>query len=253
MLTYTPSTIAVFQTEDYNQFTLIKGNRPLNQKKIKKIIAEIESGNDMLRYYPIQVKVVEDKLRILDGQHRCFICQKLKRPVYFILVTEEKSMQDIAKVNSNVEKWKDEDFINCYINTGNKNYELIDSYRKEFGFAVGICLKLLNQGEPGNESGTVGTLLNSFQQGTFDVNYYDDAVKFGNIIKLFSAFKNHRQRSFVIAIYRVLCAKKIDINDLAKAYEKNPALLKEQANFKDYIINLEQIMNVGKHSRIIIT
>ena len=74
------STISVFQTTEYKNFTMINGNRALNQNKIKRIIAEILGGNDMLQYYPIQVRVVDDKLSILDGQHRFFICKKLKKP-----------------------------------------------------------------------------------------------------------------------------------------------------------------------------
>lgn len=121
MLTHHVSTVQVFMTEEYNNFSMINGNRPLNERKIKRIISEIESGNDMLKYSPIQVRVCDDKLMILDGQHRFFISKKLNRPVYYILVLEDKTMQDIAKINSNVEKWTDENFINCYLTTGNKN------------------------------------------------------------------------------------------------------------------------------------
>lgn len=253
MLNYNPSTVPIFQSEDYNQFTFIIGNRPLNHNKIKKIIAEIEKGNNMLKYYPIQVKVFEEKFRILDGQHRFFISQRLKLPVYFIIVNEEKSMQDIANVNSNVEKWKDMDFINCYITAGNNNYLQLKNFLVEFDFAVGVCLSLLMVGVPGSANGSIKGLTELFQQGAFEVKYWDQAVEFASKVKLFKTFKHCRSRSFVITIHRVLEAGKVDIYDLAKAYEKNPGMLKEQANFKDYIINLEQIINVGKHNRVIIS
>jgi len=68
MIKHTTSTVAVFQTDNYKNFSFIPGNRPLNELKIKKIIGEIESGNDVLMYYPIQVKVQGEKMMILDGQ-----------------------------------------------------------------------------------------------------------------------------------------------------------------------------------------
>jgi hypothetical protein len=253
MLTYTPSTVAVFQTEEYSQFTLIKGNRPLNQKKIAKIIAEIESGNDMLKYYPIQARVVENKLKILDGQHRYFISQKLKRPVHFILVTEEKSMQDIAKVNSNVEKWKAQDFINCYINADNNNYQVIKDFLDEFGFSLGVTLMLLNKGFPGTATGAIEDLTEKFQNGIYEATCQDEATEFANKVKLFNSFNNWRSRAFVLALYKIISANKIALPDLVAAYNKNKDMLKEHVHFKEYIVNLEQIMNVGKHNRIIIT
>ncbi len=108
--------VIVYQTSNYKLFEKLKSNRKINKTKVNKIIKEIKSGNDMLCYYPLQVQEnATGKLNILDGQHRFEIDQILKRPVYYFLVGEKKSMSEIAKVNSNVEKWKAIDYINCYI------------------------------------------------------------------------------------------------------------------------------------------
>jgi hypothetical protein len=253
MLNYNPSTVPIFQSEDYNQFTFIKGNRPLNQRKIERIISEINSGNDMLKYSPIQVKVTDDKLKIIDGQHRFFISKKLARPVHFIIVHEEKSIQDIARINSNVEKWKDIDFINCYITAGINDYQILKNFLNDYGFSVGVSLMLLNKGTPGNATGAIEDLNEKFQQGTFQVKCLDEAKNFADQVKLFSSFKNWRSRAFVLAIFRIIGAGKVSFTDVVAAFNKNQSLLKEHVHFKEYIINLEQIVNVGKHNRIIIT
>lgn len=129
MMQHTEATIQIYFTKDYARFNMINGNRQLNDAKIKKIITEINGGNDMLRYYPIQVRQNKERLDILDGQHRFWISKKLARGVFYILVQEEKSMPDIAKINSNVEKWKNEDFINCYVQHGNSNYQIIREFQ----------------------------------------------------------------------------------------------------------------------------
>lgn len=253
MLTHNTSTVAVFQTDQYKNFNMILGNRGINLHKVEKIIKEINAGNDMLQYYPIQVRVVKEKLEILDGQHRFFISKKLKRPVYYILVSEEKSMPDIAKINSNVEKWKGEDFINCYMANGNENYKQLQEFLDKYKFSIGICLNLLHFGSPGDANGSNAKLRNEFEGGAFLVHKKDEAVEVAEIVKQFDSFKNWRGRAFILALYRIKQAGKISIDDLLAAYKKNTDMLTEQAHFKDYIVKLEYIINQGKHKRIVIT
>lgn len=251
-ITHQPSNVIVYKTTDYKAFQFINGNRGLNDAKIKKIIAEIEQGNDMLQYYPIQVLETSDKLQVLDGQHRFFISRKLKRPVYYILVQENKSMADIAKVNSNVEKWKQQDFINCYINQGNKNYAKLQDFLEKYKINVGTSLRLLSNGSPGAE-GTNDKLQAEFQHGTFVVKKLAEATAIAENIKKFQAFPFHTDRGFVIAIYRIAKAGLITIDALLDAYNKNPDKLTKCISQKQYIFNLEQLVNIGKQKRIVIT
>lgn len=50
------SNVVVYQSTEYGKFKFITGNRPLNETKIKRILTDIEKGNDMLKDYPIQVR-----------------------------------------------------------------------------------------------------------------------------------------------------------------------------------------------------
>ena len=248
---HTEASIKIHFTNDYARFNMINGNRQLNEGKIKRIIKEIEDGNDMLRYYPIQVKENKERLDILDGQHRFWICRNLRRPVFYILITEEKSMTDIAKVNSNVEKWKSADFINCYVQLGNKNYELIRDFLETYGISLSVVLIMLSKGSPGVE-GSHPEIGEDFKNGNFVVKYYDEAVKLAELCKQFESFANWRSRAFVIAIYRVVKAGLVPLKDVHDAWKKRPEMLTEQANYKSYVSILEQILNVGKQKRIVI-
>lgn len=249
---HTPSDVVVYSTTDYSKFSMIKGNRGLNQNKINKIITEINSGNNMLSYYPIQVLETSNKMDILDGQHRFFISRKLKQPVYYILVKENKTMADIAKVNSNVEKWKQQDFINCYITQGNKNYVHLQKFLEDYKINIGTSLRLLSFGHPGVE-GSNPELQEQFQNGLFKVQKMDEAVTIAQHCKKFTAFPYHTDRGFTIAIYRVIKAGLVNIDDLVQAYLKNTDKLEKNHSQKQYLFNLEQIMNIGKQKRIIIT
>ena len=245
------STLEIYYSDEYARFKMINGNRQLNESKIKRIIEEIESGNDMLKYYPIQVRENKDRLDIIDGQHRFYICKKLKRPVYYILVKEEKSMPEIARVNSNVEKWKSVDFINCYVAHDNSNYKILQAFLDKYQISTTVALIMLSKGNPGCE-GAYPEMGDSFRSGTFEVKFKENAEQLADTCLHFDRFPNYRSRPFIIAIYRILKAGIIPIEDLISAYNKRPEMLTQQGNYKAYITNLEQIINVGKQKRIVI-
>lgn len=249
-LQHTLSTVMVFQSDDYGRFKMLLGNRELNETKIKRIIKDIQEGIDVLKYYPITVAEKKGRLEILDGQHRYYISKKLKRPVHYILMKEERELPDIAKINSNTERWKTKDFINCYIQQGNKNYELLQQFMDTYPFTVTISVKLLTHGHPGTESGLGDS--QEFQRGKFKVNFWDKAIEFANLVKLFEEFPVWRERGFIIALYRINEAKKVDVKEILDKCKKHPDMLKKQAGFKEYIFNLESIYNKGRQIRVVI-
>jgi hypothetical protein len=244
--------VSVYETLDYKKFITITGNRAINQKKVKRIIKEIDGGNDMLQYYPIQVQENGELLNILDGQHRFTITKILKRPVYYILVKEAKTMPEIAKINTNVEKWKPADYINCYIKSGNDHYTQLHNFMQQYKFSVGICLHLLNCGNPGRSNGEVKSITHDFQQGDFTVKFYDTAVFYATLVEQFSFFTNWRSRDFLLAIYKIHTAAKIPFGDIEEAIKNNSNMITQQGNNKEYIYKIEQIVNIGKKNRIVI-
>lgn len=247
---HTLSNIVVYHSKEYGLFKMINGNRALNENKIKRIIKDIESGIDMLAYYPIQVVENDGRLEIIDGQHRFYISKKLKRPVHYIVLKKAIELPDIAKVNSNTEKWKTVDFINCYIQQGNDHYKKLQEFMDLYGFAATTSMKLLSSGNPGTESGYGGT--HDFQRGGFQVTHWEDAVHIAEKCRCFEDFDYWTDRGFVIAIYRIIKAEKIEFDALLSQYKKHSEMLVKQSGFKEYLFNLESIVNKGKQIRITI-
>jgi hypothetical protein len=245
-----PSPIMVYMSSDYGLFKMINGNRELNELKIKRIIRDIDAGIDVLQYYPIQVSEKGKRLEIVDGQHRFYISKKLKRPVYYILLQNALELPDIAKVNSNTEKWKTRDFINCYMQQGNKNYEQLQEFIDRYGISATVSIKMLQDGNPGTEAGLAN--VHDFQRGLFKVNKWNEAVALAETCKAFNSFPFWKDRGFIIAIYRIIQAKKIDVGELRKKHEKYPDMLKKQSGFKDYLFCLKNIYNRGKQLREVI-
>ena len=73
--------VKVKVTDEYNIFTFAEGNRAINPAQVKNLIKSIEN----IGLIPTPI-VVNEKMQILDGQHRVEACRQLKMPVYYIVV-----------------------------------------------------------------------------------------------------------------------------------------------------------------------
>ena len=246
------SDIKVYWARDYDRFNMIIGNRKLDEEKIKRIIKEIESGNDMLKYYPVQVWENNGRLFIIDGQHRFAICKKLGRPVHYIIVQENKSIVDIARINSNVGKWKFEDFIDCYITQGNNNYKVLKDFLSKYKFAIGFAIKMLSVGPSKSLHGHNDDVVQDFYHGKLDVKYLEDSIQLSETLLEFSPFKYIFKRDFAMAVQKIVECGLVPIKDVIEAVQKRPELLTDQVNYKNYIYKIEEVFNAGKHSRTVI-
>lgn len=245
------SSIKIYHSKDYSLFRMINGNRQLDERKIKRIIKDISDGLDVLRYCPILVKVNGDQLDIIDGQHRYYVSRKLKCGVWYI-IAEDMSLLEIAKINSNTEKWKDKDFINCYVQLGNKHYQQLDEFINEYNFPIGISIILLTKGYSSGEGGGTAGFKHKFRTGEFEVKELVYAHALAKQVKKFSVFPAHTSGGFIEAISRIIRSNKITINDLHKKFEKDPQKLINCKNAKEYLVVLEQIYNTGNRIRQII-
>lgn len=243
--------VKIYWTKCYDRFRFLPGNRPINDRKIRKIMKEIDNGNDMLMYYPIQVKEENGKLWILDGQHRFKLSKFFQRHVYYIIVKEEKSMVEIAKVNSNVEKWTMDDFMRCYLEKGNPHYKELKNFMDKYDFRYSISLKLLRHGNLENEA-TDGSVNEAFREGTYTVDNLAKATELADLISLFKASGIATSKAFSTAISRIHSAGLMPVEEIYEAYSKYPHLLQQQINYKGYVTNLEQIVNHNKQKRRII-
>ena len=70
------------ETVDYDKFSLIEGNRPFNKGLLLTLEESIVEEGNYLADNPI---IVNERLEIIDGQHRWNIAKKLHLPLYYII------------------------------------------------------------------------------------------------------------------------------------------------------------------------
>lgn len=245
---HTESQSKIYFTRNYDVFVNKKGNRDLNLTKIKKITQDINNGLDMLKYCPIVVKpVAGDKLEIIDGQHRFEVSKSLRSQVWYVVMQDELDLVDIARINSRVEKWKDRDFLNCYIQKGIADYITLGDFVFQYGFPIAVCCMLLKYGTLSSDN--TSNIKEAFQEGTFTVHNPTEATYVADQVMHFRDFPAHRTRAFILAICKILEGNKIKLEDLVNKYQKNPDRLQPQTNWKEYLINLEAIYNINARER----
>ena len=244
------SNVKIFFTRDYDKFEKISGNRVLNMPKINRIKRDIQNGLDVLKYYPITVHDRAGTLEIVDGQHRFQVAKSLGSMVWYIIMPDLMSLMEIAKVNSNTEKWKDDDFINCYAAQGNEHYIALRDFRAQYGFPLSSCMKMLRSGNASSETGS--SSKNAFHEGRFQVKELEQATELAETVKKFKAFPGHKSGGFIVAISKILTNGIVPIDEIVGKFEKNADMLTAQSNWKEYLVNLELIYNKGNHTRKVI-
>lgn len=118
--------IQVFETSDYGQFKKLNGNRSLNESQIDGIINSINE----VGYQPVPI-LVNEKMEIIDGQHRLEAAKRLGIPIYFIIKVGAGA-KEVMQLNLRRGNWTVYDFIGFYSANGNNNYIRLNKYSKEF-------------------------------------------------------------------------------------------------------------------------
>lgn len=127
----------VHETESYELFRFLIGNREINAQMVKRLAMEIKEHGQLV---PL---LVNEKFEAMDGQHRLMACKSIGIPVRFI-VQAGMRMDDIISINTNSRKWTEIDYINRFAEEGNVKYIELRDWIKEcsdFGiqFAVAIA------------------------------------------------------------------------------------------------------------------
>ena len=248
---HTESSIKIYHTKEYSRFNMITGNRQLVQLTIKKIMTDIENGLDILRYCPIICEEKGGRLNIVDGQHRFYVARKIKSTVWYI-IAEPFEVSDIAKINSNSQKWKAKDFIDSFITQGNKEYGILQDFMDKYNFPLSLSMLLLSRGLLKSDGGVKETPKDDFQKGMFKVMHAEKANEIAMLAHQFIEFPGYKSGSFVVALCKIMAADVCNIDDLVRKFKKDPTRLTKQRGTKEYLTNLEVIYNVGAHTRLVI-
>lgn len=118
---------AYYSTTDYDKFSLILYNRPVDEEKVSKFVKEFEEGKNYLKNFPINVT---PDLTITDGQHRHAAARRAKVRLFYI-VDEHFKMDDAIAANGLVGKWTTLEYMESFAKRNFPEYEKIYNFHLE--------------------------------------------------------------------------------------------------------------------------
>lgn len=233
------------QTSNYDKFRDIRGNREINRKFLTKLVVSIGDDN-MLDLNPI---IVNEKMQVLDGQHRLLACKKLGIPVSYI-VAKNGGIRQVRMFNSNARIWGMKNYLASYVDLGEPEYLKVQTFIDKTGLSLGVSLMLLN----GNRSRTKNedSLIKRFKEGDFKADQeeyaYDFYKKLIAISKYCESDSVWKDRDFVTALGLVYKSG-ISHKELMEKLERSQRIPGLKLR-RQYIRLLEDILSYHRKSPV---
>ena len=244
-MNHVESHVKIFFTTNYGQFKFLKGNRDINEAKVKKIIRIIKEGVDILKYAPI---IVNDKMEIIDGQHRFVVSKMLKRNVSYV-IAPEADISTAPSINSNSSNWTTKDYLNSYVDMAKENYIAIAKFVKDYpGVSISTAATMFHTGySEGQEAMTAfkeGILTNTHEENT--------CLIFDELKKLKPYTNNPYARRLVRVVGMLLKNGKYNHELMIEKLKLSGRRIENVNSPKELLMEMESIINFKARKRILI-
>lgn len=220
----------IISTTDYSQFGIVESNRPVDKNHVKKLKEVIKKRN-LLSLNPI---LVNNKLEVIDGQHRLQAACELKLPIFYV-ISGSITQDDIATLNTNKKNWGLLDYVNYHAKNGKNAYKALQLFMNNNHFLPpSVAVKIA--------CGSIGS--KEVHEGKLASLDLDEAEAF---MTRLSDVRNHFSETytakFVSAVRQI---EKVEGYEHTRMVEKiafNPRAMKPCTTTKEYIKMLEDIYN----------
>lgn len=191
----------VYETTDYSIFKPHKRNRNVITRK------------DMLKQAELGIispLIVNGEMIVIDGQNRLHHSMLVGASVKYI-IDESLTVDDIARMNTNQEKWTLRDWIESYANEGRKEYEnliyILNRHYSDATLVSGLCINLTSTSEA----------RKAIMSGDFKINNYEIIISFFEYLNRFiEETKVNKNSPTTKAVYQLFRIKKLDKDRLIK-------------------------------------
>jgi len=225
----------ILKTFNYSQFKKIKGNREINDRHVNSLIKSIEEKGLI-----IHPAIVNEKMQVIDGQHRLAACEILHHPFYYY-VLESGTINDVTILNQNRKNWGFTEWMNRYAEYNNIEYKIYKSLYEKWGFDHWSTIFLLCRTK-GYRSRA--GLKDKFYDGTLKIETLEQGKKWAQrIMDLEPFYKNYKRRALIQAMIRVFHDRnynhKIFLNKLNMVRDR----LYDCSTVGLYLQRIDDIMN----------
>lgn len=107
------------ETTNYSRFNLMDANRNVLESHKDSIKASIEEHGNFTEFVPI---MVNERMEIIDGQHRFVALKELGLPIYYVM-TKGTGVKEARNMNKLNKPWGMLDWARSYASSGYKSYQ----------------------------------------------------------------------------------------------------------------------------------
>ena len=233
----------IYETKNYDMFSLIDGNRPIEEDRVKRLQKQIKQ-------FGLKNPILLSKDKgVMDGQHRLKACENLGMSVKYvfddILSSDDNILDLIRAINKDQKNWTSVNIGNSYAvsedNEYYKRYMDLINLEVSHSFVLHACAEF-SKGKP-----DVKCTTNDFKSGNFTL-----PLEVYEMIKgLIKMFKNSgvppeiwNRQYFIRALMKLRKVKEFDTYRFIENFERFHYEWKDAYQTMD---NLRSILHVHNY------
>ncbi len=208
----------MYKTTDYSGFSHLTENRDLNEMHVHTLMESFVKDG-----YLFTILYVNEKMQIIDGQHR-FEAAKRKHLLVYFIIMPGWGIKEVAILNVNSRNWTMEDFMNTHAKAGNENYQRFKEFYDKHDFDI-TTAQLIILGRRTKQAGG----NDDFRAGKIKINegQITKAYVKGNKLQAFKDFHPHgwKSRNFVEVMLQLFNTKGYDHGHMIEQLKKYPEMV----------------------------
>lgn len=228
----------LYQTSDYDAFTMVLGNRPIKPKHVARLAKRMRTEG----FLQDQAIDVDPALAILDGQHRLLAAKEADVPVTYRVIATPVTISGIQGRNIQL-PWTTNDFLQSHIARGDKRYIQLKAFADEYRLSVAISFRILS----GMVADHGRSVLAEIRADEFEIK---DLPRAERLASLVSGVRNY---SPDLAFTDSDCVRALDIlmnktdpKELFAQLQRYQQVITRRRAVKDYLLQFENILNQGR-------
>lgn len=226
------------KTKKYSKFVSIGANRGLSELHVKKLVKSISKSN-LLQTNPI---IVNEKMEVIDGQHRLAAAKELRVPVYYVVV-EQAGIEQVRILNSNLRNWTLRDYIDSFSRMGMHDYQILKDFIEMYGISPSTGAVLLTSDDTRPSAGKNTNIKGGEFKATNLKGAEVFANKYSQLVELLGKPPFTRTRVFILALKKVLTNDGVSWEVLLRKIKLFGHKLLPRDSLNDYLRDLEDVYN----------
>jgi len=247
--------LPVYKTFNYDQFNFVKANRPISQSLLKELIEAFRIE------YHLTICNVNEKMDIIDGQHRILACKALNEPVRYV-IDSKAGINEIKGLNKTGQRWEKKEFLHLHTTLGVEPYVQMTEFMKKYPeFQIEATLVILTNKMsgvenyktiPGSGENRSRYTVKDFEEGKFFIENIELADERAAKIYDFHQYypKGYTALNFVKVITAFLNKKDYNHNHMVTAFSKHKQPLYNNYRLTELKIILDEIYHKNASKKV---